>query len=344
MNKIVVKKIKAATIQVVGNKTKEEGISFATELTDLSSSEEFIKNLIEESFKTIDHKRFTYVDSLDLNPVYNFISKIFNNSQSFVKQSVNLATYLYGQSLHPNIKSGEFYVILADCQVENEMVEALIMLKSEHKDAFLTTDNDGKVISVRTVYGTSLKNIDKGCLVLNQKREDGYIVLTIDHTNSGNDARYWTDSFLHVVNCNDDYHNTLSVVNACSSFISEMQKSESADYLELALAASRNKELLNQDSTSIEVKQLPKMLFSNDEYKQKFQEFLVQYEELNGILPEIFIPKSEAIKRKAIGRMNSIRLDNNFEVRILNGQAEMMRGYDEKKGMSYYKLWFKKEN
>ena len=78
MNKIIVKKIKAATIQIVGNKTKEEGVSFATELTDLSYSEEFLKNLIEDSFKLVDQKRFTYVDSLDLNPVYIFASKIFS--------------------------------------------------------------------------------------------------------------------------------------------------------------------------------------------------------------------------------------------------------------------------
>ena len=255
-----------------------------------------------------------------------------------------MGTYLYEQSLHPNIKSGEFYVIIVDCQVENEMVEALIMLKSEHKDAFLTTDNNGNVISVNTVYGTSLKNIDKGCMILNQKREDGYIVLTVDHTNNGNDARYWTESFLHVTDWNDDYHNTLSIINICSSFISKMQKSESADFLELALAASRNNELLKQDSTSVEVKQLPNILFNNDDYKQKFQDFLTQYEDINGILPKTFIAKPEAIKRKAIGRMNSIRLDNNFEVKILNGQAEMIRGYDEEKRMNYYKLWFNKEN
>ena len=41
--------------------------------------------------------------------------------------------------------------------------------------------------------------------------------------------------------------------------------------------------------------------------------------------------------------MNSIRLDNNFEVKILNSQAELIRGYDEEKEMSFYKLWFDKE-
>lgn len=49
MNKINIKRIKASTIQVIGNKTREEGVSFATRLTDLSSSEEFIKQFVENS-------------------------------------------------------------------------------------------------------------------------------------------------------------------------------------------------------------------------------------------------------------------------------------------------------
>lgn len=342
MNKINIKRIKASTIQVIGNKTREEGVSFATRLTDLSSSEEFIKQFVENSFKTVDQKQFTYIDNLELNPVYNFVSKIFSNNELFIKQSVNLATYLYEQSLHPNIKSGEFYTILLDCIVDNEMIEALLLLKSEHKDAFLTTDNDGKVISVKTVYGASIKNMDKGCLILNQKSEDGYIVFVVDNTNNGNDARYWTESFLHIADCCDDYHTTLSVANLCSSFISKMQKSEKVDYLELALAASRNNELMNQKST-IDVKKLPDLLFSSSKYKQDFNDFLQNYECMNDTIPKTFMPKPEAIKRKSISRMNSIRLDNNFEVKILNSQAELIRGYDEEKEMSFYKLWFDKE-
>lgn len=64
---------------------------------------------------------------------------------------------------------------------------------------------------------------------------------------------------------------------------------------------------------------------------------------MNDTIPKTFMPKPEAIKRKSISRMNSIRLDNNFEVKILNSQAELIRGYDEEKEMSFYKLWFDKE-
>lgn len=342
MNKINIKRIKAATIQIIGNKTREEGVSFATQLTDLNSSEGFIRQFVENSFKTVDKKHFTYIDNLELNPVYNFVSKIFSNNELFIKQSVNLATYLYEQSLHPHIKSGEFYTILIDCIIDNEMIEALLLLKSEHKDAFLMTDNDGKVISVKTVYGASIRNMDKGCLILNQNPEDGYIVFIVDNTNNGNDARYWTESFLHVADCCDDYHTTLSIANLCSSFISKMQKSEKVDCLELALAASKNSELMNQDS-AIDVERLPDLLFTSGKYKQIFNDFLQNYEGINNAISKTFVPKPEVIKRKSISRMNTIRLDNNFEVKILNSQAELIRGYDEEKEMGFYKLWFDKE-
>lgn len=343
MNKITVKNIKSATIHVVGNKSKEEGISFASSLTDLSASETFIRKLIENSFGTVDRKHFTYLERLELNPVYDFTSKIFDDNDSIIQQSVHLATHLYNQSLHPNIKSGEFFVILIDCELDGETSEALVMLKSEHKDPFLTTDNDGERISVRTLYGTSIKNLDKGCLILNQKREEGYIVLTVDRTNNGNDAHYWTESFLHVEDYEDDFHKTKHIAEVCTSFITQMQKEEESNRTEIAMAARRNQELMEQDSQVIEVSNLPNMLFDNEEHKQKFQEFLSQYETKHHPLPQSFTPKPEAVKRKAMGRLNSIRLDNNFEIRILNSQAEIIRGYDEEKGMYFYQLWYKEE-
>ena len=206
---IKVNEIKMATIQVVGNKTRGEGLSAASVLADVSSSSEFLTKLVEKSFTLDDVKQFSYIESVELNPVYQFVSKIFDENETFLKQSVNIATFLYDQSIHPNIRSGELYVLLLECEYKKEMVEAVAILKSEKKDPFLATDNDGREISVRTIYGTGLKGLDKGCLVLNIEREHGYVVGTVDNTNNGCDAQYWTDSFLHVMNCEDDYHKTV---------------------------------------------------------------------------------------------------------------------------------------
>ena len=109
---IKVNEIKMATIQMVGNKTRGEGLSGALTLADVSASEDFLKQLIEKSFTMDDLKCFSYIESVELNPVYQFVSKIFDDGVSFLKQSVNIATFLYDQSIHPNIRSGELYVLL----------------------------------------------------------------------------------------------------------------------------------------------------------------------------------------------------------------------------------------
>ena len=107
MSQISVKNIKLATIQMVGNKTRGEGLSAALTLADVSGSSDFLTKLIEKSFTMDDLKCFSYIESVDLNPVYQFASKIFDDNEAFLKQSVNMATYLYDQSVHPNIRSGE---------------------------------------------------------------------------------------------------------------------------------------------------------------------------------------------------------------------------------------------
>ena len=219
---IKVKDIKAATIQVVGNKTRGEGMSAASVLADVSSCSEFLIKLIEKSFMMDDLKCFCYIESVKLNPVYQFVTKMFDDEKAFLKQSVNIATFLYDQSLHPNIRSGELYVLLLECEYKKETVEAVAILKSERKDPFLATDNDGRKISVRTIYGTGLKGLDKGCLVLNIDHEKGYVVGTVDNTNNGNDAQYWTENFLHVSDCDDDFHQTERLTEMLTGFAKQV--------------------------------------------------------------------------------------------------------------------------
>ena len=79
---IKVNKIKAATIQIVGNKTRGEGLSAALTLADVSESSDFLTKLVEKSFTMEDLKCFTYIESVELNPVYQFVSKIFDDDEA----------------------------------------------------------------------------------------------------------------------------------------------------------------------------------------------------------------------------------------------------------------------
>jgi len=333
---IKVNEIKAATIQIVGNKTRGEGLSSASSLADVSESSDFLTKLIEKSFTMDDLKCFSYIESVELNPVYQFASKIFNNNETFLKQSVNIATYLYDQSVHPNIRSGELYVLLLECEHKKTAVDAIAILKSEKKDPFLATDNDGREISVRTIYGTGMKGLDKGCLILNVDRENGYVVGTVDNTNNGSDAQYWTDNFLHVTDCDDDYHQTVKLMDMCKGFVK--QQDEISD-IERAIAAKRTADVFAAGET-IQVDALADIICQDDKQKHEFAAYREAFEKQNGgFADEVNVVKKAAI-RKPVTKMTTLKLGADFEVKVLNPEARIEGGFDKKSGKKYYTLYY----
>lgn len=333
MSQIKVKEIKMATIQVVGNKTRGEGLSAATTLADVSDSRDFMTKLIEKSFLMDDLKCFSYVESVELNPVYQFVSKIFDDNEAFLKQSVNIATFLYDQSLHPNIRNGELYVFLAQCEYKKQLVDAVAILKSEKKDPFLATDNDGLEITARTMYGTGLKGLDKGCLVLNMERENGYVVGTVDNVNNGTDARYWTESFLHVTNCEDDYHQTVRLMDMCKGFVK--QQSE----LEGAIMAKKAADIFASGET-LPVESLADMICQDEKQKEEFAAFRQSFEEEHGCFSEEVNVVKKAAIRKPVTKLTTLKLGSDFEVKVLNPSAKIEGGIDPDSGKNYYKLFY----
>lgn len=65
-------------------------------------------------------------------------------------------------------------------------------------------------------------------------------------------------------------------------------------------------------------------------------------EDDNG-LEENFKPEPLALKKLSFGNLTNIKLDDNFGISIRGGENLLEKGYDEEKGMKYYKLYFKEE-
>ena len=339
MKRLSISTIQAVTIQVVGNKTLGEGISYAGQLTVLGQSEEFIKEMIDKNFDFVNQKHFTYIESIDLNPTYNFIKKIFSNPECFLKQSNNLAAYLYEQSIHPNVKCGEFYVILATCLYLGTKHECVILLKNERKEAFLSYENIGSVINVRTNYGVGIKNLDKGCIVINLDAEKGYVVFTLDKTNNGSDAHYWIDSFLHVEDAEDDrYNNSMKLVEVCASFVRELRKTEND--IECAKTATAIEHLFSS-GININQQTLIDQVCQMEPHKHLLEDLLkdagVGYESLvEGIHPNV-----TAIKRRKLTKFNTLRLGDDFELKVLNPDAKIVTGEDPDTGLRCTSLYYK---
>lgn len=216
--KIKLGNIAYAVVQMVGNKTNGEGVAFSSEKIDLSEIKDILFELFDKSLKYDDLKRLDFVGGVQLNPVYNFVSSIFEDEHSFIQEANNLATYLYQQSLHPSIKNGEFYVMkINDCIVNGDKVDAVGLFKSELHDTVLKVVNNSNGIQIIPENEMSLKKLDKGCVVFNKNRNDGYVVAVLD--SNTHDANYWTDAFLHAVSYKDSYHDTMNYIDFCKGFM-----------------------------------------------------------------------------------------------------------------------------
>lgn len=342
--KIEIGNISKATIQIIGNKVLGEGVSFATDLTDLTIVEPYLKELIINSFRFEDLKKFDYIESLDLNPVYNFVGKIFTDEKMFIKQSNNLARLLYDQSIHPNIKSGEFYVVLfKDCTFEDQTTEMLGLFKTEKKDTVLAIDNDGVTIQVRPVKGTNLKKLDKGCLIFNIDQEAGYVVATVDRVNKSKDAHYWTDNFLNV-RSSDNYHSTSHIMHLCKSFIGEeLKQIDSYTSLDVVNTSCKSLDYL-KNNTQLVLNDFVDQISDKQDVIDKFKQYIEDYQSANDLeIPQYFPLSIEAISRNSFQALNRIKLDSNFEIKINSTNGLMERGFDEEKKLYYYKLYFNEE-
>lgn len=329
--------IKAAVVQRVGNKSNDDGVAFSDSLCQMEGVEEHLLSLINASFKFDDWKQFYYIDGLEMNPAYRFVTKIFEDENNLVKQSNNLARHLYEQSIHPNIKIGEFYVVLLDgCVIDGVETNAVGLFKSEVMETVLTVKMEHNHLVLSPQMGMSLKKLEKGCIIFNVEKEQGYKLAVVDNTNPKSDAHYWADNFLHVKDCNDDYHQTVKLMDMCTGFVQQLKEQSEVDSV---IAAKKTAELLKTSET-VQVDDLADLLCQNEEQKQAFDTYRQSFEEEHGSFADEISVVSKAASRKPVSRMNVLKLGNDFEVKVLNPDADIESGVDELSGKRFYTLYY----
>jgi hypothetical protein len=330
-------KIKAAVVQRVGNKSNDDGVSFSDSLCQMDGVEEHLLSLINSSFRFDDWKQFFFIDDLELNPTYRFVSKIFNDESCLVKQANNLARHLYEQSIHPNIKIGEFYVVLLNgCEIDGVETNALGLFKSEVMETVLKVKMEKNHLVLSPEMGMSLKKLEKGCIVFNVDKENGYKVTVVDNTSSKTDAHYWADNFLHVRDCNDDYHQTAKLVDMFTGFV-QLQKGESEK--DSAITAKKTVELLKSEEV-LQVAELANIICDSEEQKKAFETYRQAYEEEHGSFDDAVNIVAKAANRKPVTKMNILKLGKDFEVKIINPNADIVAGEDTVIGKNYYTLYY----
>ena len=338
------------SIHRIGNKLQDE--FYVLSENSMHIQDEMLNQLLLQYFlspyeKVNEIYRFMHPNNdLNLNEVYHFAAEIFNNGAVFHDNSKKLATYLYEISNHPKIKSGELYIgYFENVQIEGDLHDAIGIFKSETKESYL------KVYPEQNGFGLSyeqeainISKLDKGCLIFNTDKEEGFKVAVIDQTNRSAEAVYWKDEFLKLKIRNDNYNQTQNVLGVYKSFVTEkldddfeISKTDKIDLLNRSMKYFKEKESFDIDEFANEV-------IANKEGIESFKNYKKSYEEeFDTPIADTFDISNAAVKKQAKAFKSILKLDKNFHIYIHGNKDLIEKGFDDDKVMNYYKVYFKEE-
>lgn len=338
-------KIQNVAIHFVGNKSNDELFKSSKSLLVINDDVNYVlvNYFIKPFLNSKELYSFSHETNLKYNEAFGFISAIFDNPETLHEQSVNMAKHLYEQSNHPRIKGGEFYVVyFKDCIVDGETVDAVGLFKSENKDTFLKVYPAGDGFEIESQQGININKLDKGCLIFNTDRENGYVVAVVDNTNKGAEAQYWIDDFLHVRQRRDEYYNTQNLLSMTKNFVThelpnhfEVSKADQVDLLNKSVKFFKEKDTFDMDDFANEVIGQPEVIDS-------FNRFREDYERERDIeISDSFTISDSAVKRQARVFKSVIKLDKNFHIYV-HGDRNLIEQGEDDKG-KFYKVYYKEE-
>lgn len=338
--------IKTLSVHEVGNKLNNE--HYIASKSEIHLNEDILlllKTYFLKAFTRDEYYQLAHEVDIKLNEVYSYVSSIFDDIANFQQQSINLLMHLYDQQIHPKIKGGEFYVVyFENCVFNGESVNAIGLFKSENKDTFIKVYPSENIFSIEKQEGININKLDKGCLIFNIEKENGYVVAVVDNTGKGSDAQYWIEDFLHVRPRKDEYYNTQNVLSLTKNFIVkelpeqfEVSKADQVELLNKSVQFFKEKENFSIEEFTDEVIAQPELVETFTKYKEEYQ----KKHEVE--IADNFTISESAVKKQSRAFKSVIKLDKNFHIYVHGNNQYIKRGYDEKTGMYYYQLFFKEE-
>jgi hypothetical protein len=331
------------SIHQVGNKSNEEGIIISEQEVSINGMISVVlTSYFTKPFKPHEFYNFSHKTDLTFNEVYAYVKSIFNDVADLHMQSIKLAKHLYESSDHPQIKPGELYVAyFENCCLNEEQMEVVGIFKSEQKETYLKVYPEGKSFAVNRDDGININKLDKGCLIFNDKADNGYRVLLVDNTNK-EDAQYWKDRFLMVKSQEDTFFHTKNYLQMCKSFATEaFPEADRIDQVSLIQESAKffsEEELFDKVRFEEKVLQEPEIIQAFENYKENFQ----QQNDIQ-IFDEFDI-NTEAVKKLKRVFKSVIKLDKNFHIYVHGNRSFIRKGYDEESQLSFYQLFFKEES
>jgi len=335
------------TLHFVGNKTIDGKLVSSSEPAILSDD---LTNRLTAFYLTKfnnvpDRYRFYHLSSLRFNEVYNFVSAIFSANNDFVKISKEIAVHLFDKSVHPNIKPGELHIcVFKNCEYNNQKVDVIGIFKTEERSGIFEVAENSKSLALKYKEGIDINKFEKGCLIFNTNKKNGFEICVIDNQNRKEEAKYWMDEFLGVIQINNDFNQTNQLLTLTKNYIAnqiaeefEVTKTDQIDLLNRSIDYFKTHQSFDKKEFENEVLYHPEMIKS-------FRDFDAQYRQNNEIdIEDVFDISPQAVKKQARVFKSVLKLDKNFHIYI-HGNKEMIEKGIEKDGRKYYKIYYETES
>ncbi|MGH2666021.1 nucleoid-associated protein [Flavobacterium sp.] len=341
--------IETLSLHKIGNKSRNENMVLSDEPYRLNDEIlPLIKEFFFKPFRDKEENYFQFAHEVDLeyNDMFRWATDIFDNPEKAHAISRLITGHLFQQSNHPHIKNGEVYMVyLRNLSIDNNVVDGIGIFKSEIKSDFLEIDEHDNNLEMILKQGISLDKLDKGCIIFNYKKEEGYKILTIDSNRY--DARYWLEHFLSVDAFQDENFMTKKYLKFCQDFAKEVvlpaeDKKEEVMFMNRAVNHFAKNDQFEESNFLNEV-------IDNPDLISEFKSYKVDKGEKYSIEDLTTFPISNTAvndMRKAF--KNVINLDTNIQIKMdfVNPESAekfIEKGWDEEKQMYYYLVYFNKE-
>jgi hypothetical protein len=341
--------IESISIHRVGNKSRNEAI-FLSEQSYKTNDEivPLLKEFFLKSFREKEENYYQFAHEVDLeyHDMFKLATEIFDNPNAAHEVSKKITQHLFDQSNHPHIKNGEVYVVhFTNLTIDNNQVDAIGVFKSELQADFLQFEEKGTTLEMLLQHGINLNKLDKGCLIFNYKKDEGYKILTVDSNRY--DARYWLEHFLNVDAFQDENFITKKYLKFCQDFAKDVvfpaeDKKQEVMFMNRSVNYFAKNDEFEESNFLNEVMDNPDLI-------PEFKSYKVDKGEKYSIEDVTNFPIANAAVSDARKKIkNVINLDTNIQIKLdfINPESAekyVEKGWDEEKQMYYYLVYFNKE-
>ncbi|HQQ93086.1 MAG TPA: nucleoid-associated protein [Bacteroidia bacterium] len=336
-------------IHDVGNKGSGEELTCSKK--EIQIKDDFLKDTLtryfSSSFTTDIYHQFKTKADASLSSVRKSSKAIFDDPSCLMEESAEMARLLYDQSMHPKIKGGEFYTCyFKDVIVDGELCDAIGLFKTENKETYLKVYQHLNEFELDYENGISIRKIDKGCLVFNTDRKNGYKLSVVDNNKAGIEcALYWEEDFLQSTLKTGAYYHTRNFMDASRGFCEEVlteenqvSKEDQRMMLNRSTAYFKEKDKFQMKDFEEQVLTQPELVQAFRDYRQDFNKRL----DLTAV--DDFEISPTAVKKYQKYMRSVIKLDKNFHIYIHGRHDYVEKGYDEEKKLKFYKLYYVNED